>query len=290
MTLFDEHVVVLITGISASGKSTVAELLAQRFERGVHVRGDVFRKMVVSGRVEMSADASDEARRQLELRYRLAASVADSYFDAGFSAMVQDIVLGADLPAFVEQIRSRPLFVVVLTPRLDVVAQREAVPGKIAYGDGRVSAEHLDAVLRTETPRIGLWLDTSEQSPEETVAEIARRCDEARVARLNIASVPVSPYIKRLREVVGSDLILVPAVSTLVQDERGRVLLVYEIDGDAWSTPGGSIDVDEVPEDAAEREVLEETGLAVVLDGIVTVLGGPDAALATRTATRSCTS
>src|SRR4051794_19528143 len=53
--------VVLITGISAAGKSTVAELLAQRFERGVHVKGDVFRRMVVSGREPMTADPSDEA-------------------------------------------------------------------------------------------------------------------------------------------------------------------------------------------------------------------------------------
>jgi ADP-ribose pyrophosphatase YjhB (NUDIX family) len=88
--------------------------------------------------------------------------------------------------------------------------------------------------------------------------------------------VPVSPYIKRIRAAVGSALILVPAVSTLALDDDGRVLLVHESDQDAWSTPGGSIEVDERPEDAARREVLEEAGLIVHLDGILTVLGGPE--------------
>jgi ADP-ribose pyrophosphatase YjhB (NUDIX family) len=88
--------------------------------------------------------------------------------------------------------------------------------------------------------------------------------------------VPVSPYIRRLREVIGNDLVFVPAVSTLVSDADGRVLLVYETDPDAWSTPGGSVEVDERPEDAARREVLEETGLSVRLEGILTVLGGPE--------------
>jgi adenylate kinase family enzyme len=41
--------VYLITGPMAAGKSTAARLLASRFERGVHLEGDVFRRFVVSG-------------------------------------------------------------------------------------------------------------------------------------------------------------------------------------------------------------------------------------------------
>ena len=46
----------LITGIMAAGKSTVAQALAQRFERGVHLRGDTFRRAIVAGQAEMTAD------------------------------------------------------------------------------------------------------------------------------------------------------------------------------------------------------------------------------------------
>ncbi|MEV6514160.1 AAA family ATPase [Micromonospora chalcea] len=165
--------VVLISGIMAAGKSTVAEGLARRLPRSVHLRGDVFRRMIVSGRAEMSAEQTDEALRQLRLRYDLAASTADRYAAAGFTVVLQDVVLGADLPAMVGRIRHRPLAVVVLAPRAEVVAARERDRPKTGYGDWPVA--DLDAGFRADTPRIGLWLDTSDQTPEETVTEILAR-------------------------------------------------------------------------------------------------------------------
>jgi cytidylate kinase len=119
--------VILITGIQAAGKSSVAQAVAERLDRSVHVRGDLFRRMIVSGRANMGpADPPDEAVRQLRLRYRLAAQAADGYAEAGFTAVLQDIVLGGYLTEMVAAIRTRPLYVVVLAPRPAVVAEREA--------------------------------------------------------------------------------------------------------------------------------------------------------------------
>lgn len=175
MTLLDEQPVVLVTGISASGKSTVAELLARRFSRGVHVRGDIFRRMVVSGRHEMESQPSNEAWSQLWLRYRLGAAAADTYHEAGFSVALQDVVIGPVLSEYTRMIRSRPLVLVVLTPRTEVVARREARRAKVAYRWDSASIEQLDRALRQETPSIGLWLDNSDQEPDETVEEIIER-------------------------------------------------------------------------------------------------------------------
>ncbi|MEU1687455.1 AAA family ATPase [Micromonospora sp. NPDC005707] len=171
--MWETPAVVLISGIMAAGKSTVAELLARRLPRAVHLRGDVFRRMIVSGRAQMTAELTDEAWRQLRLRYDLAASAADRYAAAGFTVVLQDVVLGPELPALVERIRHRPLAVVVLAPRADVVAARERDRPKQGYGDWPVA--DLDADFRATTPRIGLWLDTSAQTPEETVDEIVAR-------------------------------------------------------------------------------------------------------------------
>ncbi|MFI0934336.1 AAA family ATPase [Streptomyces sp. NPDC021019] len=162
--------VVLITGVMAAGKSTVAQLLAECLPRAVHVRGDVFRRMIVSGRAEMTPDEAAEARSQLDLRQRISAQVADAYADAGFTAVVQDIVLGEDLPRYVARVRTRPLYVVVLAPSPAAVREREETRAKTGYGEWTVEA--FDAYLRSGTPRIGLWLDTSGQTPGETVSAI----------------------------------------------------------------------------------------------------------------------
>ncbi len=167
--------VFLITGISAAGKSTTAQKLAERFHRAVHVKGDVFRRMVVSGQDHMHPD-------QLDLRYRLGAETANAYFDAGFDVVVQDVIMGPSLATYVSRITGRPLYVVVLTPRVDVVEAREAQRPKTAYQPGRYTPADLDTYIRGETPRIGLWLDTSDQTPDETVDEILARKDEALVS------------------------------------------------------------------------------------------------------------
>ena len=99
--------ILLITGIMA-GKSTVAQALAQRLPRSVHLRGDLFRRLIVSGRADMMPDPSPEALRQLELRYELAATVACRYAAAGFKVLYQDIVLGPHLANVASALRGRP--------------------------------------------------------------------------------------------------------------------------------------------------------------------------------------
>jgi len=176
----DEPRLFLITGIMASGKSTVAQLLAERFDRSVHLRGDVFRKMIVNDRVEVKPDANADGLEQLRLRYRLTAQAADGYVGAGFNVVVQDVVVGRMLTDFLSYIKHRPLYVVVLCPSVAAVEEREARRSKKGYGLWTVP--QLDEVLRKETPELGLWLDSSDWTPEETVSRILERAwNEARI-------------------------------------------------------------------------------------------------------------
>jgi predicted kinase len=163
--------IMLITGNMASGKSSVAQALAERLPKSVHLRGDLFRRMIINGQAEMSFSLSAEAQFQLQLRYDLAVAAAKRYAEAGFTVAYQDIVIGPALTEIAAAFAPFQLTVVVLCPRVDVIAARDRARGKTSYPD-RASIEAFDHILRSETPRIGYWFDNSDLTVEETVDDI----------------------------------------------------------------------------------------------------------------------
>lgn len=163
--------IILITGNMASGKSSVAQALAERLPKSVHLRGDLFRRMIVNGQAEMTFELSAEAQQQLQLRYDLAAETARRYAGAGFTVVYQDIVIGSSLGKMVSSFHPHRLAVVVLCPRADVVAARDRARDKTGYPD-RAAVDAFDHILHTETPRIGYWLDNSDLTVAETVEHI----------------------------------------------------------------------------------------------------------------------
>jgi hypothetical protein len=145
----------LLTGLVASERHAVARELAERFPRAAHVEADAFRRMIVRGAAP--DETSAEAIRQQQLRHTLAAIVGDRFAGAGFEAVLQDVVVGGDLPALVAAVATRPLHVVVLAPA------------------------RLDRVLHRDTPRLGLWIDPAGRGPGPIATEVLARRAEARV-------------------------------------------------------------------------------------------------------------
>jgi chloramphenicol 3-O-phosphotransferase len=167
----------VISGVPAAGKSTVARLLAQRFARGVRVQGDEIRAMVVSGRVDMRPDPDQEALRQLTLRYAGALAVADVFLKDGFDVVVEDVIIGEVLKDFLALVPVPEFHLVFLDPDAAAIERRERERNKLAYAPERWSVGVLQAILREETDRIGLWLDTTPQSAEQTVEAILSGLD-----------------------------------------------------------------------------------------------------------------
>ena len=184
---WSEPAVVIITGIQASGKSTVGLLLAEWMPRSAFIDGDDLAGMVVSGGEGMTPDPSDEAVAQLQLRTAQAASLADSFHREGFTAVMSDNINGEDLQRQIDRVRSTPLIVVVLTPTDAAVVGRETACGTRAYRDwmGQGTLEAAVGEFQrylAATPRLGLWLDTTEHTAAETAdAIIDRGWTEGRV-------------------------------------------------------------------------------------------------------------
>lgn len=102
---------------------------------------------------------------------------ADIYCQAGFTVVYQDVIIGAVLKEVVDMLKKWPLHGVVLCPSPDIVAQREAGREKTGYTTW--TPQELDHALRNDTPKIGLWLDTSALFVEETVATIFAQADQS---------------------------------------------------------------------------------------------------------------
>lgn len=93
---------------------------------------------------------------------------------------------------------------------------------------------------------------------------------------------PASVHVQRLRQKVGHDLIQLPAVLIAAFDGEGRVVMMRHRETGLWQIPGGAVDPEELPADAAVREMWEETGLRITPIDILGVFGGPDFAMTYR--------
>ena len=165
--------IIIVTGIQAAGKSTVAHLLAGQFARGVHVEGDVLQHMIVSGRegVQEPGPLSAEEARQYRLRLKHMCLLGRSFLEAGFTVVLDDIITGEDWPDVQDYLRGLPCDLIVLAPQVEVVATvRDRSRTKRPLGEAW--AIYLDDVMRATMQGTGHWLDTSEQTAEETVEHI----------------------------------------------------------------------------------------------------------------------
>ncbi len=78
-------------------------------------------------------------------------------------------------------------------------------------------------------------------------------------------------YIKFIRSKVGHDEIILNFAGGVVINDRGQILLHQRPDTNLWSLPGGAIELGESAQEAAIREIKEETGLEAKVDALLGV-------------------
>ncbi|WP_165985019.1 NUDIX domain-containing protein [Streptomyces sp. YIM 98790] len=73
---------------------------------------------------------------------------------------------------------------------------------------------------------------------------------------------------------------VVPSVTAVVQDDEGRLLLIHKTDNDRWALPGGGHDIGESIAQTVIREVEEETGIRVTVEGVIGLYTDPQHVMA----------
>lgn len=68
-------------------------------------------------------------------------------------------------------------------------------------------------------------------------------------------------YIMDLRKIVGSRPLIMAGASVIILDQNNKLLLQLRKDNNCWGLAGGSLEPGESLEEAAKREMYEETGL-----------------------------
>jgi hypothetical protein len=133
--------VLILTGPPGAGKTSVARLVADRFERAACVEADWFWTTIVKGFVppwELEADAQNRTV------LRSCAAAAATLADGGFPVVLEGIIGPWMLPIATGELQRLAIegHHVVLRPRLDVALRRatarvgeERVPGHSALTD-----------------------------------------------------------------------------------------------------------------------------------------------------------
>lgn len=78
-------------------------------------------------------------------------------------------------------------------------------------------------------------------------------------------------YVSWIRSKVGQEMIFLNVANAIISNDKGEVL--FQRRGghseEAWATPGGAMELGESAVDALKREILEETGLQIEIEGLV---------------------
>lgn len=83
-------------------------------------------------------------------------------------------------------------------------------------------------------------------------------------------------YIQDIRQLVGHAPVMLCGASVIVEDAEGRILLQRRADNGLWGYHGGAVEMGECVEDAARRELFEETGLIAGNLQLIDAFSGPE--------------
>ena len=166
--------VVILSGPSGAGKSSVAEALAQRYDRTVHLETDLLFRAVRMGYIHPMMPESDRQNRMIA---RAAARAASAFAQDLFAVFIDGVIGPHLLTIYVEELKvaAVPVHFVVLMPSVKESVRRVAPRA----ADRRMSeAEHreLHRQFAEHGEFAGCVIDNTAMTAEETADVVMEAC------------------------------------------------------------------------------------------------------------------
>jgi chloramphenicol 3-O-phosphotransferase len=160
----------LINGIPGVGKTTTARALAMRLKKSVHIEGDAIQEMVISGLVYPGQEPLDESWLQLTLCIENQCLLARSFAEAGFAPVIDFVVATRErYDQYVGMLDGFNLRLVNLMPGKETALERDRMRAQKSVAHLWL---HLEERMRADLSSVGLFIDNSTLTLDETVDKI----------------------------------------------------------------------------------------------------------------------
>ena len=125
--------IVIVSGPPGAGKSTVCELLCERYDRTVHLETDDVYAWIRMGFTQPWKPGS---LRQNLMATRAAARAATAFAEEGFGVFIDGVIGPVHLPVYVDELKAArvPIHLAVLLPSLESAVRRAAEREKSIIG------------------------------------------------------------------------------------------------------------------------------------------------------------
>jgi chloramphenicol 3-O-phosphotransferase len=160
--------VLILTGPPASGKTTVAQALAERYDRVAHIDVDVVRHFVTP--TGFAKPGGAERRHQRLLGARNACALSRNFLVERFGVIVDECFDEPDLlPVYLDELKpaNADIHVVTLLPSLEACEARDAARRTGGRPSGWIRADY-ERFLKFGSDLPGSKIDSSDLTPYET--------------------------------------------------------------------------------------------------------------------------